>query len=79
MKENNEIYVFCQNIKKLRENNNLSKIEMAKIMGLSVMSLRKIENGELPPRIGVNTLFNLCKNFNIKPKKVFTACEKQTP
>ena len=65
------IDIFCQNIKMLREKNGLSKKEMAEIMGISTVSLTKIESGILPPRANVGTLFNICKRFNIKPHKLF--------
>lgn len=50
----NEIDIFLKNISYLRKHNKLSKRKMAEILGIGVKSLNKIENGELPPRIGVN-------------------------
>ena len=34
-----DIRIFCENIKKIRENKKLSKREMAKLLGISVYSL----------------------------------------
>ena len=40
--------IFCSNVRYLRASNGLTQKEMAKIMGISVGSLRKIERGILP-------------------------------
>ena len=68
----NEIDIFLKNISCLRKHNKLSKRKMAEILGIGVKSLNKIENGELPPRIGVNVFFKIEKNFGISPKNLFS-------
>lgn len=68
----NEIDIFLKNISYLRKHNKLSKRKMAEILGIGVKSLNKIENGELPPRIGVNVFFKIEKNFGISPKNLFS-------
>ena len=49
MENNKEIEYFCHNIAFLRKSHGLSKKEMAKILGIGIWSLNKIERGELPP------------------------------
>ena len=66
-----DIDVFCQNVKILRERNNLSKKEMAEILEIGIASLTKIEQGVIPPRATTNIIFNLSNSFNIKPHKLF--------
>ena len=59
---------FLYNISWLRKHNGLSKKKMAEILEISVSTLNKIENGELPPRLGVGVVFNLHRHFGIIPK-----------
>ena len=60
-----DIYIITQNIKWLRKKNKLSLKEMAKILGLSVNTLNKLETGILPPRLDVGFLFKIQAHFNI--------------
>ena len=66
-----EIKNLSHNIKQLRQSHNLSKKSMAKIMGIGVGSLTKLENGILPPRADVNCLLNLHKYFGISISELF--------
>ena len=72
MKKETEIMFFCENIKALRKINNLSKKEMAKLIGIGTKSLTLIENGRLPPRLGCDVLFEIQKKFGIVPKTMFS-------
>lgn len=69
---NDTIRIFCENIKKLRAKEKLSKKEMAKKLGISTTSLTQIENGKLPPRLNTQTLFFIHGRFGILPKEIFT-------
>ena len=71
LKNDTQIVVFCQNIKKLREKNGLSEKEMAKILGIGAISLEKIEQGIIPYRTGVKLIFNISQHFGIEPHKLF--------
>ena len=71
MKNENQMIVFCQNVKVLREKNGLSQREMAKIMAISVNSLKKIEEEIMPPRMSVKIIFKLSRYFYIKPCELF--------
>lgn len=67
-----EAYIFMSNMVWLRKKYGFSKVKMAKLLGIGVGSLNKIEKGELPPRISVDVVFNIHKHFGILPKKQFT-------
>jgi len=77
MKIEEEIVVFCQNIKILRETNGLSKNRMAEILGIGLTSLTKIEQNILPPRIKTDIVFKLSQNFQLKPCELFISILKQ--
>ena len=66
-----EMDVFCQNIKTLRERHCLSKKEMAKILGIGVKSLTKIEQGIIPTRASTNIIFHLSHCFDVQPHNLF--------
>lgn len=68
---NNDVHNFCENIKRIRSTNKLSKKEMAKYCGISINSLNKIEQGILPPKLSYKMVFYIHKNFGIKPKDLF--------
>ena len=70
-----EIAVFCQNIKILREKYDLSKKEMAKILGIGVAGLKKLEQGIISPRASVEIIFNLSRHFKVKPNKLFISLQ----
>ena len=69
---NKELIAFCQNVKKLRERNGLSKKEMAKILGIGISSLTKIEKGIIPPRTRADVVFKVLFHFKIKSHELFT-------
>lgn len=68
-----EVKVFCDNIRLLRKNQKLSQKEMAKKLRIGVYSLRKIERGELPPRLDSKVVWYIYKEFSLKPHQMFKA------
>lgn len=66
-----EIKNFVCNIIWLKNNYRLSKRKMAKMLGIGIKSLDKLEKGEFPLRIGVEVVFNIYKNFGVAPKDLF--------
>lgn len=66
-----EIENFLCNIIWLKNNYRLSKRKMAKMLGIGIKSLDKLEKGEIPLRIGVEVVFNIHKNFGVVPKDLF--------
>lgn len=73
MKEiiNEEIKNLINNIVQIRKEYGLSKKKMAKTLGISIKTLRKIENGEFPPNLSVEVIFEIYDNFEITPKELF--------
>ena len=68
-----ELNNLLYNIKWLRMQHGLSEKQMAEILGIGVGSLRKIENGALPPRLSVSIVFKVQNYFCIQPKDLFIA------
>ena len=67
----NEFDTLLHNIRKLRKHNNLSKKQMASIMEVSIKTLNRIENGEMPPRLGANSIYNICVYFKVRSSTLF--------
>ena len=67
-----ELKTLSKNIVWLRREKRLSKKEMAALLGIGVQSLTRLENGEVLPRLGVSTLFNIQTAFGISPRIIFT-------
>ena len=66
-----EIMNFCCNVKRLREDNNLTKKQMAEICGIGIVSLNKLEQGILPPRLSAYMIIGIYNNFGIMPSDLF--------
>ena len=58
--EHDELLILCRNIRYLRESSGLSKSKLAKIIGVGVESISKIEQDVLPRRFGSKQLLNTC-------------------
>jgi len=59
--------ILFYNITWLRKHHGLSKKRMAKMLGIGLWSLNKIEKGELPPKLGIDIVFAVQKHFGIHP------------
>ena len=68
----NEIEIFCNNIRLLRRVYRLTQKDMAKVLGISVHSLAKLEQGILPPHISSEVLIYINYCFGITPDRMFT-------
>ena len=66
-----EIKQFLLNIVYLRKCHNLSKKEMAQILGIGMGSYNKIEQGIFPKRLTTDAIFNITKYFKIPPACLF--------
>lgn len=71
MKETREMEIFLKNVMWLREHYGISKKHMAELLGIGIASLNKIENGEMPKRLGVEIVFKIYDVFKILPKNQF--------
>ena len=67
-----ELALLCRKIRSLRIQNKLSQQEMAKRLGVSVASLRKIEHHHFPNGVRCSVFRNLNREFNIKFADMFT-------
>lgn len=68
---NNEVSIFCNNVKILREHHKISKLQMAKICHISILELMEIEHGVLPKNIKADIIVYIYKYFNISPENLF--------
>lgn len=71
MTSDNELENLCQNIRRTRERDRLSITQMARILGISPRTLKKLEAGILPPSAGVDIIFRLAGYCGKKPCEVF--------
>lgn len=62
---------FLYNVAWLRRQHRLSKKKMAQLLGISIGSLNKIENGELPPRASLEVLNKIHNTFGIALTDLF--------
>lgn len=67
---NYELKALTQNITNLRQKNKLTKKEMAKLLGISIYSLNKIEEDILPHKITIDILIKINSNFGISPHEI---------
>ncbi len=65
-----ELEHFCTTIKHLRAEHHLTKTDMAKILGISVCSLNKLERGVMP-RISCEVVYRMMDYFHLTAKEVF--------
>ena len=66
----NELDYFCTAVKNLRAEYHLNKTAMAKILGISVSSLNKLEDGVMP-RISCAVVYRLMDYFHLTAEEVF--------
>ena len=59
--------ILMENITWLRKTHGLSKTEMAKLLHISVKSLNRMEQREMPPRTSAKMLFRAQDAFGIHP------------
>lgn len=65
-----EIGNFLHNITWLRKQHGLSRKRMGSLLGIGTGTLRKIEEGEYPPRLGVGVLLAVYRHFGILPSEL---------
>lgn len=71
MYNNSYISVFCMNVKRLRQENKLSRAEMARKLGIGARSLSMVERGILPKRLNFKIVMTICREFGIPPEALF--------
>ena len=70
--EKEECLVFVRNIAYLRKKNGLSKRKMANLLGIGVYSITKIEKGIFPQNLNADVIYNIYKEFGIRPSEQFS-------
>ncbi len=66
-----ELKIFAENVAHLRRRHGLSKKDMAKLLGIGMCSLNKLEKGEFPPRLTVEVNMRIYLYFGIYPSDQF--------
>ena len=72
MRNDYEIVILGQNLRRIRKAKGLSIKSMAKILSIGARSLSLIESGFLPPRLNVCVLFKIYSEFGVSPSEVFS-------
>ena len=67
-----ELRHFMRNVAFLRAEHGLSKREMAKRLGISVRTLNELEQGRFPARLGASVIYNIYREFGVRPACQFT-------
>ncbi len=62
---------FCENLKKLRIENNLTKKAMAEKLGVTIRTIRMIENHEIPKTITVEFVYKVIRTFKVDGSDLF--------
>lgn len=62
---------ITHNIAWLRKKNNLTKKQMAILLGMSVESLSKIEKGKSCRKLNLNMIFDIMCLFNVSADELF--------
>ncbi|MBO5078447.1 MAG: helix-turn-helix transcriptional regulator [Oscillospiraceae bacterium] len=64
--------LLCHNIRNIRSHYKLSQKEMAQRLHIGIGSLRKLENGYVPPRLDIEILFYIHKEFGFTPSQTLS-------
>ncbi len=62
---------FCNNIKKLRIDNNLSKKAMAEKLNVSTRTIRMLENHQIPRTLTIEVVLSTMRAFNVDGGDLF--------
>lgn len=68
--QENSVEVMGRNLFLLRVKHRLNQKEMALILGIGLLSLRKLEKGIIPPRLTVEMLYRIHDHFGITPSNL---------
>ena len=63
---------FLSNLKYLRRQHNLTQKQMAQILGISITTWRKMEQGIMPPRLSTLVVYRAADAFGIPAIKLFS-------
>lgn len=68
----NSLMLLLRNITGLRKHYGCSKKQMAHLLGIGIGTLNKIEAGIIPPRLTVEIVFIISREFHIEPSVLFS-------
>ncbi|MBQ8495473.1 MAG: helix-turn-helix transcriptional regulator [Clostridia bacterium] len=71
-----ELTNFCESIRCLRKQHKLSLTATAQRLGISVKTLKSIEQGIFPPRLSVRVIMRAQQCFDIPAKDLFSPRKK---
>ncbi len=66
-----ELRTFMKNVAWLRTHYGLSKKDMAKLLGVSVMTLTRIERGQFPSQLHISVMYNIQRHFGVRISNQF--------
>lgn len=78
MRNQEELSNICANIRYLRKKNNLSQKTMAALLHIGVKSLRNMEQGIFPERLGVSFVMYVHRVFGILPHTLVDTVLEET-
>ena len=67
-----QFHNFCSNLRILRKSKNLTQKELASRLNISLYSLRKLEQEEIPKNIKIDILFSVSKLFGVPVHLLFS-------
>ena len=62
---------FCENVKKLRVENNLTKKAMAEKLNVTTRTIHMLENHQIPVTLTVEFVFKIIRTFNVDGADLF--------
>ena len=62
---------FCDNLKKLRVENNLTKKAMSEKLEVTPRTIRMLENHEIPATLTVEFVYKVIRTFNVDGSDLF--------
>ena len=65
------IKTICSNFQYLRKTYRMTQFTMAKLLHISTYSLRKLEHGQIPPRLNMKIVYRIYDVFGISPQRFF--------
>lgn len=73
--------IFLQNLTYLRIQHGLTPKQMAKLLNISVRSMKRMERGELPLSVDADVLYSINDHFDVSPCEVLgkRLWEQKTP
>lgn len=61
---------LAKQLKLLRKEQGLTQKQLAKLLNVSLYSIKKLEKGEIPKKLSVNILMDIHYNFGITPSQM---------